>query len=128
MMRVLHFVKFGLIFLVEFIVANYQVVKLVLTPSPRFRPGLIAVPLRARTDFEITSLANSITLTPGTIAVHVSDGRDTIIIHALNVPDDPQELRRSVTEVFEANILKWTRPRNAPGMRKERSADDQRIP
>lgn len=110
MMRLLHFIRYCLIFFGELILANYQVTRLVLSPSPRIRPGFLAIKMDARSDFEITSLANSITLTPGTIAVHVSDGRDVIIIHALDISDDPDQLRTQIKRDLEANILKWTRP------------------
>jgi multicomponent Na+:H+ antiporter subunit E len=44
------------------------------------RPGFICS-LDATTDLEITSFANSITLTPGTISVHPDDR--SIVIHAI---------------------------------------------
>jgi multicomponent Na+:H+ antiporter subunit E len=68
-------------FLKELAVANYQVTKIVLAPRLSIRPGFLAIPLDAKTDFEITSFANSITLTPGTITVKVS-GND-LTVHAL---------------------------------------------
>jgi multisubunit Na+/H+ antiporter MnhE subunit len=36
----------------------------------------------------------------------------SIIIHALNVGDDPDLVRKDVQETLEANILKWTRGPN----------------
>jgi multicomponent Na+:H+ antiporter subunit E len=63
----------------------------------------------AETDLEITSLANSITLTPGTITVHVEPTERTIIIHAIDIGQDPEDVRQSIKSVLEANILRWTR-------------------
>jgi multicomponent Na+:H+ antiporter subunit E len=60
-------------------------------------------------DIEITALANSITLTPGTITVHVEPSRRIIIIHAMDIGHDPDEVRQSIRTVLEANILRWTR-------------------
>ncbi len=110
MKRVYHAVRYMFIFLKALVLANIEVAKLVLSPVLKIRPGFLAVPMEASSDLEITSLANSITLTPGTIAVHVSEDRHVIVIHALNVGDDPDRIRRSVKQVLEANILKWTRP------------------
>jgi len=44
-------------------------------------------------------------------SVHVEREARKIIIHALNVGDDPDAVRRDVQQTLEANILKWTRPR-----------------
>ena len=84
--------------------------KLVLRPRlDLLRPGFLAVDMECETDFEITSLANSITLTPGTITVHVEREHRTIIIHAIDVGDDPDDVRRRLKQTLEANILQWTR-------------------
>jgi len=109
-MRQLYFaIRYILIFLKELTIANYQVAKLVLAPKLKIRPGFVAIPMDADTDFEVTCLANSITLTPGTITVHLPAERHVIVIHALDVADDPQAVRDSVKNALEANILKFTR-------------------
>ena len=54
--------------------------------------------MECETDFEITSLANSITLTPGTITVHVEREHRTIVIHAIDVGEDPDAVRRDDQE------------------------------
>ena len=93
----------------ELTLANYQVAKLVLSPQLPIRPGFVSIPLAARTDFEITSFANSITLTPGTISVHIPDDRHAIVIHAIDVGDDLEALRQSIKDSLEAPILRFTR-------------------
>jgi multicomponent Na+:H+ antiporter subunit E len=91
------------------------VAKLVFGPLERLRSGFVAVPMDARSDLEITVLANSITLTPGTITVHVEPAKQTIVIHAIDIGHDPEEVRQSIKRVLEANILRWTRAgRRAP--------------
>jgi multicomponent Na+:H+ antiporter subunit E len=85
------------------------VAKLVLGPLDRLQSGFIAIPMDARSDIEITTLANSITLTPGTITVHVDPPRRTIVIHAIDIGHDPEDVRQSIKTVLEANILRWSR-------------------
>ena len=102
---VIYFFKF----MKELTMANYQVAKLVLSPRLPIRPGFLSIPLDARTDFEITSFANSITLTPGTISVHVSDDRKVIVMHAIDVGDDLDGLRQATKDSLEAPILRFTR-------------------
>jgi multicomponent Na+:H+ antiporter subunit E len=115
MIRLFYFFLYVFIFLRELVKSNIEVAMLALSPRPRFRPGFLAVPIKCKTDFEITSLANSITLTPGTITVHVERDHHLFVIHALNIGDDPDALRQGIATVLEANILKWTRgPGQAP--------------
>ena len=65
----------------EIWVANIQVVKLVLDPALPIDPVIIRVRTRFSSDFARTTLANSITLTPGTITLDV-DG-DDVLVHAI---------------------------------------------
>jgi multicomponent Na+:H+ antiporter subunit E len=70
----------------------------------RLAPGFIAFPLTARSDAEITLLANLITLTPGTLSVDVSDDRSTLYIHAITV-GDKQALIADIAKSFEARVI-----------------------
>jgi multicomponent Na+:H+ antiporter subunit E len=107
--RIFYAVLYFFQFMKELTLANYQVSKLVLSPSAKLKPGFLAVPLSAVTDFEITSFANSITLTPGTISVHIPDDRKVIVIHAIDVGDDLDALRQCTKDALEAHILRFTR-------------------
>ncbi|MEX0777640.1 MAG: Na+/H+ antiporter subunit E [Phycisphaeraceae bacterium] len=109
MMRFLYFLRFAFVFTRALVMSNYQVAKLVLSPTLKIRPGFLSVPMEARTDFEITSLANSITLTPGTITVHIEPKEKLIIIHTIDIGADPEVIRADIRNTLEANILKWTR-------------------
>lgn len=115
MTRLYFAIRYGFVFARALIKANVDVARLVLRRRPSFRPGFLAVPMLAETDFEITTLANSITLTPGTISVHVVREHRIIIIHALDIGNDPDAVRLDVQQTLEANILKFTRPGWTPG-------------
>ena len=71
--------------------ANIRVAVDVATPASRANPGIVAVPLEARTDAEITLLSNLITMTPGSLSIDVSDDRSVIYVHSMFV-DDPESL------------------------------------
>jgi multicomponent Na+:H+ antiporter subunit E len=107
--RLWYFVVYIFRFSKELTLANYQVAKLVLSPRMPIRPGFISIPLEAKTDFEITSFANSITLTPGTISVHIPDDRHAIVIHAIDIGEDVEALRQGTKDALEAPILRFTR-------------------
>ena len=99
-----------LFFIWELIIANLRVAHDVLTPRNHMNPGVIGIPLDARTDTEITLLANLITLTPGTLSLDVSEDRKTLYIHAMFIDDgDIERMRRSVKDGFERRILEVLR-------------------
>ena len=71
------------------------------------KPGVIAMPLAAKTDLEITMVANLISLTPGTLSLDVSDDRRVLFIHAMFL-DNEQELRNSLKDM-ERRVLEILR-------------------
>lgn len=81
-----------------------------MTPGLNIRPGIIAVPLDAKTDAEITVLAQVITLTPGTLSMDVSPDRSTLYVHALYVPNgDKQTIIDEIKNGFERRLLEVMR-------------------
>jgi multicomponent Na+:H+ antiporter subunit E len=107
--QVILFLRYLAILSREVVKAAIAVTKLVFGPLENLRSGFVAMRLDARTDLEITVLANSITLTPGTITVHVDPKRHTLIMHAIDIGKDPEDVRQGTKDVLEANILRWTR-------------------
>ena len=65
----------------EIVKANMAVVKAVLSPDMNISPTWVKVKMDHETDLGRTIFANSITLTPGTISVHLEEGE--ILVHAL---------------------------------------------
>ncbi len=73
-------------------------------------PGVIAIPLDARTDVEITMLANLITLTPGSVSLDLSEDKRTLYVHAMYIDGgDVEAYRRSVKEGLERRVLELLR-------------------
>ncbi len=103
------FLGFLLFFLWEVVKANLQVAYIVLNPRYRLRPGVIAVPLDARSDTEITLLANIITLTPGSLSIDVSADRKVLYLHTLDMGDDLGRFRREIKEGLERRLLEAMR-------------------
>lgn len=79
--------KFMAIVLWDIVIANIQVAWLILGPSKRLQPALMSIPLDVQQDFTITLLANTISLTPGTVSADLTVDRRHLIVHALNVSD-----------------------------------------
>ena len=71
------------LFLKELVTANVDVAYRVLAPSMPIRPQVIEIPLRVESDLAITTLANSITLTPGTLSMDYDEERNALYVHAI---------------------------------------------
>ena len=80
----------------------------IVTPRHRARPGVVAVPLDARGDAEITLLANLVSLTPGSLSLDVSDDRCTLFVHVMFL-DDPEATRREIKDGFERRVVELLR-------------------
>ncbi|KZL06123.1 Na+/H+ antiporter subunit E [Pseudovibrio ascidiaceicola] len=91
-------------FFKELVLSSWRVLMIVIKPKIKLHPGIIAVPLSVSEDFEITLLANMVTLTPGTLSVDVSEDRKVLFVHCLNVPD-PEETIDGIKNGFERQIL-----------------------
>jgi len=97
-------------YLKELVLASFRVAYDVLTPKDHMEPAVIAVPLDAKTDLEITLLANFITLTPGTLSIDISEDRQTLYIHEVYVRHgDLERVKTEIKNGFEKKILKITR-------------------
>jgi len=67
----------------EIIVSNIDVTKRVLSPTLNISPTLTTVKMSQKTDLGKVLYANSITLTPGTIALYFDETNETLTVHAL---------------------------------------------
>lgn len=90
----------------ELFLANVRLALDVIRPGARIRPAIIALPLSARTDFEITALGNLITLTPGSTSIDLSEDRRTLYVHLVNIGDASiEEIRADLKRGFERKLL-----------------------
>ena len=101
-------ISFVLFFFWELTKANIQVAFEVSTPNLNMKPGIVGLPLDAKTDLEITLLANLITLTPGTLALDVSTDRSVLYIHAMYVVDK-KDFIEDIKQGFEKRLLEILR-------------------
>ena len=74
------------LFLWSLVTSASRVALAALRPTGRLQPAVVGVPIELETDLGIAALANLVTLTPGTTALHVSEDRDTLYVHVLDAP------------------------------------------
>ncbi|WP_119079030.1 Na+/H+ antiporter subunit E [Chitinophaga alhagiae] len=92
--RVPAVISFVFFFLYEMLRANFQVAYDVITPRFFMKPGIVQYPMDAKTDLEITFLANLISLTPGTLILDVSDDKKVVYIHVMYLTDKDAFVRQ----------------------------------
>ena len=108
LMKIPKVISFIFYFIYELIVANLKVAKDILTPTHLMKPAIIAYDLEAKTDLEITLLANLITLTPGTLSLDVSKDKKTLYVHAMYV-ERAEETRNEIRLGLERKLLEVLR-------------------
>lgn len=84
----------------EIFKSNFHVAKIVLSPKLNISPAIVTITTKVKSDFDKTILANSITLTPGTLTLDITENK--LIIHCLE--------KESITDLqnssFENILLK----------------------
>ncbi|MCA1031672.1 Na+/H+ antiporter subunit E [Bacillus timonensis] len=93
-----------LIFIRELILSNIEILKLILKPKLDISPGIFVLPTELKKDWEITVLANLITLTPGTLVVDISDDQKYLYIHAMDLKDVDEAIH-AIKNTFEKAIM-----------------------
>ena len=94
------------VFLWELTKANVDVARRALSPALPINPGIVKVPVGLKGEYAQDMLANSITLTPGTITMDIAEekGQTYYYIHWINVTtEDPVEAGESIKGTLE----KW---------------------
>ena len=97
-------IKFILIYIPVFIwkliLANFDVARRVLSPKIPVNPGIVKVKTNLKSDLGKLTLANSITLTPGTLSIDVMD--EYIYVHNIDVKgSDCLEKEKNISGPFE---------------------------
>lgn len=108
LLRVYAVMKLVLLFFRELLLSNIAVLKVILKPRLTITPGIFALETKLTKDWEITTLANLITLTPGTLVVNVSADNKILYIHAMDLADK-QEAIDNIKNTFEKAIMEVSR-------------------
>jgi multicomponent K+:H+ antiporter subunit E len=96
--------RFLPVFLWDVLVANLRVAWLIVNVAHKLRPYWLVIPLDVQNPHGITTLANVISLTPGTVSAEVGADRKTLLVHALDVAD-PEEEITTIKERYERPIM-----------------------
>ncbi len=101
--RPLTLLRFIGVVLLDIILANLTVARLILGKSDKLRPTFFLVPLDVKSELTISLLANTVSLTPGTVSVEVSPDRRFLRVHALDARD-PAAIQSEIKQRYEAPL------------------------
>ena len=99
-----HVISYLGVFLLALIRANLDMARRVLSPQIPLNPEIVRVKTALRSDLGKLVLANSITLTPGTLSVDVID--DEILVHWIDCPQgiDRERATQQIASLFEKHL------------------------
>ena len=96
-----------LVFCKEVLMANLMVLYYVVSPLKKLNPGIIAMHVDFKTDYELVLLANMITLTPGTLTLEIAPDNKTLFLHVLDC-SHPEALIDHIRREFVNRIKEVT--------------------
>jgi multicomponent Na+:H+ antiporter subunit E len=94
------------------VISSLRVARDILGPGGAIEPAFVEVPLNARTDLEITAVANMVSLTPGSVTVATRLQPPTLWVHGLYTADETAFVEG--IHRMEDYLLDITRPHGAP--------------
>ena len=94
-------------FFISMAKANLDVAYRVITG--RIRPGIVKIDPGLKTDFGLTFLANSITLTPGTLSVDVDEEHNYLYVHWIRVKKGEEKKEFADTKLVCGSFPEWAR-------------------
>jgi len=95
---------------IELIKSSLKIAYDIVTPQHHMRPGILKIPLDAKTIPEITCFSNLLSLTPGTLSLDISPDQKYIYVHFMYIyEDDIEEVKMNLKRHFEAPVLELLR-------------------
>ncbi|TQR21574.1 Na+/H+ antiporter subunit E [Psychrobacillus vulpis] len=106
--RLISIIKLFFIFISELAASSVLISKQILSPKLKIKPGIFTYKTKLRGDWEITTLAMLLTLTPGSVVMEVNPEGDMFYIHAMDLEKSKADVLRSIGK-FEKAIMEVTR-------------------
>lgn len=98
-----HFLAYTIVFFIEMVKANINVMRYVYSRKIDIHPGIVKIDLRLTSPMGRLALANSIALTPGSLVLDIKD--DVMFIHWLDVRTmDRQQATEMIAGPFEKHL------------------------
>lgn len=104
-MKLVHILVFFLFYVKEVVLSTFKVARDVLSPNPKTQSCIIAIPLDPMSDMAVATLANLISMTPGTLSLHYDRESKELVVHTMYVESE-SEFIESIRSTYMQRILK----------------------
>jgi multicomponent Na+:H+ antiporter subunit E len=105
--RWFYFMVYLLVLLRGILLAGVLLASTILRREMVISPGVVAIPTNLKKRWELTLLANSITLTPGTFFLDLDEDAHVLYVHWISIrSEDVADMRRMITESYERILSK----------------------
>lgn len=101
-------IKLLMLFIIELFKSSIVVLKEIIRPELKIKPGIFKSETILETDFEISLLVTLLTLTPGSIVMEVDPKARIMYIHAMDANDFHNNIRKTKRK-FENAIIEVMR-------------------
>ena len=94
-------------FIGELVKANVNMARICFGGCTDIHPGIVKIPTEMKSDYGLAALANSITLTPGTITMEVTEeeGQNYLYVHWIDVKEtDPEKAGEAIKGTLEKGL------------------------
>jgi multicomponent K+:H+ antiporter subunit E len=95
--------EYLVVFGYDILVANLNVAWLIVQPNSTLKPTFLEIPLDIEHPFLITVLANTISLTPGTVSSNVTGDRGMLLVHCFHC-EEPDEQIDTIKARYEDRL------------------------
>lgn len=102
-------IKFIIRVVLDILIANVLVGRMILGPNHKLQPAFIRYKLQLKSPLAISALANTISLTPGTVSCDLSADRRYLLIHSLHV-DDLEATVLEIHQRYEKPLMEVVKP------------------
>ena len=90
--------------ILDIVTANLQVALWIMQPNHKLKPVFIRYELALQSPLAISVLANTISLTPGTVSCDLSSDQRYLLIHCLHA-EDPEEVIQEINQRYETPLM-----------------------
>jgi multicomponent Na+:H+ antiporter subunit E len=94
---------FGVYVLYKLVESNLVLAWEIITPRNRINSGVVAVPLRTESSMAMMTVANVITLTPGTLTIEVRGSPPVLYVNVLHL-HDIERVRDGLLRIEELSV------------------------
>lgn len=101
--RVLRFALFVLFYFKELTLSSILLARDILRKDHEFQHGIIGIDIDLKKDTSIITLANLISMTPGSLTVDLTPDKKRLYVHAMYL-NDPDKFRKKIKTRFEKAI------------------------